>query len=357
MTARVIFGPASWFPESFEWADPNNRRFRLKAVQRRGFSPQTFCIPVFVLDRTMRVTVLGTSSAIPTFKRALSGTLLEREGESMLFDCGEGTQYQLMRAGSRRGRLNTILITHLHGDHFYGLPGLLSSLSLNQREKPLTIFGPRGIGRYVDFIMNFPKRQYQSFEIEVHEIEPGFSGVLKDHDEYRILTEPLDHRVPTHGYRLEEKPRLGAFDGERADELGVPFGPERGRLLRGESITLEDGRTISPEDLVGPPQPGQSFAYCTDTTLSFGAKRLAADVDLLLHESTYGDEFHHLALERKHSTIREACAVARAAGARRFVATHFSTRYDREKIKGLEHEGRDIYEDVIFANDLMTIEF
>ncbi|MFT7618057.1 MAG: ribonuclease Z [Planctomycetota bacterium] len=304
----------------------------------------------------MRVTVLGTSSAIPTFKRALSGTLLERDGESFLFDCGEGTQYQLMRAGSRRGRLNTILITHLHGDHYYGLPGLLSSLSLNQRETPITIFGPAGLRRYVDFVMNFPRRQHQSFEVTVNEIQPGFVGVLRDTPEYRIITEPLDHRLPTHGYRVEEKPRLGAFDASKADDLGVPFGPERGQLLRGETITLKDGRMISPADLVGPPKPGQSFAYCTDTTLCLGAKRLADGVDLLLHESTYGDEFHHLAQERKHATIREACAVARAARVKRFVATHFSTRYDRDKIKELEIEGQDIFPEVIMAHDLMCIE-
>ncbi len=275
----------------------------------------------------------------------------------MLFDCGEGTQYQLMRASAKRGRLNTILITHLHGDHFYGLPGLLSSLSLNQRETPLTIFGPKGLAKYVDFVMNFPRRQHQTFPITVNEIAPGFSGVLGETSEYRILTEPLDHRLPTHGYRLEEKPRLGSFDASKADEIGVPFGPERGQLLRGETITLKDGRSVSPSDLVGPPKPGQSFAYCTDTTLCLGAKRLASHVDLLIHESTYGDEFHHLAQERKHATIREACAVAKAAGAKRFVATHFSTRYDREKLKGLLDEGQEIFPDLVLAQDLMTVEF
>ncbi len=275
----------------------------------------------------------------------------------MLFDCGEGTQYQLMRAGTKRGKLNTILITHLHGDHYYGLPGLLSSLSLNQREHPLTIFGPRGIARYVDFVLNFPRRHHQTFEVNVEEIDTGFSGLLRETKEYRILTEPLVHRLPTQGYRVEEKPRLGVFDATKADDLGVPFGPERGQLLRGESITLADGRVITPDDLVGPPKAGQSFAYCTDTTLCLGAKRLAKNAGLLIHESTYSDEFHHLAQERMHATIREAAAVARAAGAKQFIATHFSTRYDREKIKDLEREGQEIYPDLIMAQDLMTVDF
>lgn len=327
-----------------------------KAISAVAVLPQPFCTVWFVLDRRMRVTVLGTSSAIPTFKRALSGTLLEREGESFLFDCGEGTQYQLMRAGSKRGRLNTILITHLHGDHYYGLPGLLASLSLNQRETPLSIYGPIGLRRYVEFVMNFPRRQHQSFKVTVHEIPRGFAGVLRDTPEYRICTAPLEHRLPTHGYRIEEKPRLGAFDATKADDLGVPFGPERGQLLRGENVTLEDGRVVKPSDLVGPPQPGKVFAYCTDTTLCLGAKRLAEGADLLLHESTYGDEFHHLAQERMHATIREACAIAKAADVKKFVATHFSTRYDREKIKALEIEGQDVFPDVIMAHDLMTLE-
>ncbi len=336
--------------------DVNNGSIPLKAAHMLPPVPQTFSKSSFVLNSSMRVTVLGTSSAIPTFKRALSATLVERDGDAMLFDCGEGTQYQLMRCSARRGRLSTILITHLHGDHYYGLPGLLSSLSLNQREKGLKIIGPRGIAHYLDFILNFPRRQHQSFPIDVQEIEPGFEGVLVDEENFRVLTAPLDHRLPTQGYRLEEKARPGAFDGAKADALGVPFGPERGQLLRGESITLASGRTIHPEDLIGPPRPGKCFAYCTDTTLSFGAVKLARNADLLLHESTYGDAFHHLAQERKHATIREAAAVARAAGARRFVATHFSTRYDRELIKVLKQEGEGIYPDIIFAQDLMTIE-
>ncbi len=304
----------------------------------------------------MRVTILGTSSATPTFKRALSGTLVEREGESFLFDCGEGTQYQLMRAGVRRGRLGTILITHLHGDHYYGLPGLLSSLGLNQRESSIRIIGPQGIRRFVDFVLNFPKRFALPFPVECHELPPGFEGVVHETDEIRIVSAPLEHRLPTHGYRFEEKPRPGAFDAEKADALGIPFGPERGRLIRGETITLADGRQIGPQDIVGPPRPGRSFAYCTDTTLCLGAKRLAQDVDLLVHESTYGEEFWQLADERKHATIRQAAVLARAARARTFVATHFSTRYDREKIRELEDEGRAIVSDLIMASDLMSVE-
>lgn len=306
---------------------------------------------------SVRAIVLGTSSAIPTFKRALSATVLERDGESFMFDCGEGTQFQFMRAGLRRGRLRTIFVTHLHGDHFYGLPGFLSSLNLNQREEPIDIYGPQGLKRFVDFVVGFPRRFSYGYEIRIHELEPGFEGCVIDSEEFVVRSLPLDHRLPTHGYRFEEKPRPGVFDAEKADELGIPFGPERGRLQRGEPLTLANGRVVRPEDVIGPPRPGKAFAYVTDTAICLNAKRLAQDCDLLIHESTYGDEMLHLAFERKHTTMRQAATIARAARARRFVATHFSTRYDRDAIAELEREGRIAYPDLVMAKDLLEIEF
>lgn len=305
---------------------------------------------------TVQITILGTSSAIPTFKRALSGVVLDRGRDSFLFDCGEGTQFQLLRIGGRTARLGAIFITHLHGDHFYGLPGLLSSLNLNRREAPLAIYGPAGLRRFVDFVLTFPKRLSYTFEVSVEELPPGFEGTVLDTDEFRVTSLPLDHRVPTHGYRFEEKPRSGVFDADLADEIGVPFGPERGRLIRGESVTLPSGRVVLPAELVGPPRPGKVFSYCTDTAFAINAKRLAQNADLLIHESTYADDAIDLAHERKHSTIRQAAAIARGAGAKQFVATHFSTRYDRELILGLEAEGREVFPNLIMAKDLLSVE-
>ena len=304
----------------------------------------------------VRVTILGTSSAIPTFKRSLSGTLLDYEADTFLFDCGEGTQFQFMRAGARRGRLRAIFITHLHGDHYYGLPGLLSSLNLNRRTAPLDIYGPTGIARFVDFVTNFPRRQNAGYAIRCHELARGFVGVVCETKDYVVRTRPLSHRVPTQGYRFEERPRRGTFDVERAEELGVPFGPERRQLQDGETVTLADGTVVRPQEVVGPPKVGRSFAYCTDTELCIDAKRLADNCDLLVHEATYGDELANLAFERQHATIRQAATVAAAAGAKRFVATHFSTRYDRESIGTLEREGRAVYPDLLMARDLMTVE-
>jgi ribonuclease Z len=156
---------------------------------------------------------------------------------------------------------------------------------------------------------------------------------------------PLDHTIPSLGYRFQEKDLPGKFDGSKADAMGVPFGPERGLLQRGESITLRDGRVVHPEELVGPPRQGKSVAYITDTGFCIAARRLATDVDLIIHEATYGDDQLDMALDRKHSTIRHAATIARGAGAKKFIATHFSTRYEGAALAQLETEGREVFPD------------
>lgn len=305
----------------------------------------------------MKATILGTSSAMPTFRRSLSGTMLERENESFLFDCGEGTQFQIMRAGLRRGALRSIFITHLHGDHFFGLPGLLATLGLNRRDKPMDVWGPRGLKKFIEQVLSCPRPYELSFPVRIHEIAPNFKGILVDTDAYQISTEPLHHRVPTQGYRLEEKPRPGVFDAARADELGIPFGRERGALHHGRSVTLEDGTIIEPEQVVGPSQPGKVFAYCTDTVPCDEAVNLAWNADLLVHEATYADAERDLAIERRHCTIRQAATVALDAEAKKLVATHFSTRYRYRDLEKMALEGREVFENLVMAEDLMTIEF
>jgi len=304
----------------------------------------------------IEVVILGTSSAAPTVRRGLSGTILIREGETILLDCGEGTQFRMLEARVPRRKFHHVFISHLHGDHIFGLPGLISSLNLGQREYPLHLWGPRGLERYISFVVNFPRRRTLGFEIIHHEFPPGFEGVVCESDEWVMTSRALDHTVPAMGYRFEEKELVGHFDGEKADELGVPFGPERSQLQRGETIKLDDGRVISPDDLVGPTRIGRSIVYCTDTAYSKAAQLLAQDADLLIHEATYSDEFHEMAVDRKHSTIRQAATIARDAGARRFVATHFSTRYDGPLLRALAEEGRSVYPDLVMAKDLMRLE-
>lgn len=304
----------------------------------------------------MEVVILGTSSAAPTLRRWLSGTALLREGEVILFDCGEGTQFRFMKADLPRRKFKKILITHLHGDHIFGLGGFISTMNLGGRDVPLDIYGPRGIKRFIEFITTFPRATRLGFPIHVHELPIDYKGVVCEEDEYVILCTPLDHTIPALGYRFQERDLPGRFDGEKADALGVPFGPERGRLQQGKSITLADGRVIRPEDLIGPPRTGKSVAYITDTGYCENAREIADGVDLLIHEATFGDELLDMALARKHSTIRHAATIARAARARKFVATHFSTRYDGAAMSELEAEGRSVYPDLIMAHDLIRIE-
>lgn len=305
----------------------------------------------------IEVIVLGTSSAAPTTRRGLSGTVVIREGETILFDCGEGTQFRMLQASIPRRKFHHIFISHLHGDHIFGLPGLISSLNLGQREYPLHIWGPRGIRRYIEFVTTFPRPTRIGFDIEFHEFAPRYEGVVCETPAWTVTSLPLDHTLPAMGYRFQEEDLLGRFDGSLADDLGVPFGPERGALQRGESITLEDGTVITPDQLVGPTRTGRSIAYCTDTAYTDTARALASDVDLLIHEATYADDFADMARARKHSTIRQAATIAKDAGALQFVATHFSTRYEFPRmLRQMEKEGREVFPDLVMAEDLMKVE-
>lgn len=304
----------------------------------------------------IEVVILGTSSATPTRHRGLSGTVLLREGETFLFDCGEGTQFKLIEAGVPRRKFHHIFISHLHGDHIFGLGGLISTLNLGGREIPLHIHGPRGIKRFVEFIVNFPRPTRLKFQVHLHELAPSHTGIVWEERDWTVYGMPLDHTLPAIGYRFQEKDRPGFFDDAKAEALGVPFGPERGRLIRGESITLPGGAVVEPGEIVGPPRRGKSVVYCTDTAYCERSIALATDADLLIHEATFGDDDADMARDRKHSTIREAATVALKARVRKFVATHFSTRYDGALLRVLKREGREVFPEMIMAKDLMSIQ-
>lgn len=271
----------------------------------------------------MKVVALGTSSATPTADRYLSALALVTEGSWFLFDCGEGTQYRLLAAPVRMGHLRAVFITHLHGDHVYGLPGLLATLSMQNREEPLDVFGPPGIATFVSTAID-ASHVYLGYELHLGEIA---DSLLFEAEGTRVHAAPLDHTVPTFGFRLEEAERPGKFDPERAAELGIPAGPAFGALQRGESVMLDDGRVIASSEVVGVRRPGRSFAYCSDTRPCEASVALASDCDLLVHEATYGDDAGAMAYARGHSTARQAAKIARAAGVRRLLLTHFSSRY------------------------------
>src|ERR1051326_6975103 len=215
----------------------------------------------------VRIVLLGTSSAVPTLTRGLSATALVREGDVFLFDCGEGTQLQLMRSTVKRSRIHSIFIGHLHGDHLYGIAGLLSTLHLDGREAPLNVFGPEGLRVFLSAAFRTSDLQF-SFKVTLKEFPRGFRGRVLDEDEFFVEALPLDHSIFCLGWRFQEKDKPGTFNLESAEELGIPRGPLYGQLQGGESITLANGRVITPDMVLGPPRPGKSVAYCLDTQFS-----------------------------------------------------------------------------------------
>ncbi len=293
---------------------------------------------------------LGTASAVPTKERHLSALAVERKGRVLLFDCGEGTQYQLLHAGLSRARIDAIFVTHLHGDHCYGLPGLLSTLALQQRTDPVTLVLPPG-GRAM--LESIPGAAPADCPFPVRITEGGedlTAATVYETDEFTVTARPLAHRTFTMGFRLEERPRPGRFNPERACALGVPEGPAFARLQGGEPVTLDDGTTVRPEQVLGPPRPGIAFAYVTDTRPCDGGRALADDADLLYHEGTFAEDLQSRAVQTGHSTAREAATVARDAGAGRLLLGHISARYDDPST--LEAEARAVFPDAAVAEEL-----
>jgi ribonuclease Z len=272
---------------------------------------------------SMRVTFLGTSGAIPTTERGPSALLVNREGERLLFDCGEGTQRQMMRFGTGF-EVSHVFVTHLHGDHVLGLPGLVQTWGFNGRDDPLEVHVPAGTGDEIERLVRVGDHQ-PAFPIRVREVSPG--DVALDADDYEVRAFATEHRTRSVGYALVEDDRPGRFDRERAEELGVPVGPKFSTLHEGDPVELDDGTVVRPEQVVGDPRPGRRFAYTGDTRPREETVEAAADADLLVHDATFADEETSRARETAHSTAREAAEVARRAGAKRLALTHISSRY------------------------------
>ncbi len=302
----------------------------------------------------MRVIPLGTSSGKPTLKRNVSALAVAREAEWLLFDCGEGAQMQVPRAGLNPSRLAAVFITHLHGDHFNGVAGLLSTMGLDRRTRGLTLVGPKGIREYLDTLERL-RVIFLKYPVELKELA-SLTGpaIVYDTAEYTVTARPLDHRLFALGYRVDERPKPGRFSVERARELRVPEGPLWGLLQSGQDLKLEDGRTIHSSDVLGEPRPGKSVAYCLDTRPCASSIELARNCDLLIHEATFTEEFAAEAQQYGHSTAAQAARTARDAGARRLLITHFSSRFPDPALLLLE--ARAIFPGTILAEDLMEIE-
>lgn len=299
---------------------------------------------------TLSLTFLGTGAAIPSLERNVAALALAREGETLLFDCGEGTQRQMMRYGVSFA-IRDIFFTHFHGDHLLGLTGLVRTLGLQDRSDTLRLYGPRGGRRILEHALAVGIER-NKFPVEIAELAPG-ERVARG--EYDVVAVEADHRAPSLGYVLEEHTRLGRFQPERVRALGVPEGPLWGRLHRGETVDLPDGRRVGPEDLVGPPRPGRKVVISGDSRPSAALTAAAAGADLLVHEATFSAEEGDKAVQTGHSTATEAARVAREAGVRRLVLTHISARYTREAPELVE-EAKAVFPATVVARDGMIVE-
>ncbi len=297
----------------------------------------------------LRITFLGTSGTTPTVERNPSAILLNFRGERILFDCGEGTQRQMMRAKTGFRNLNNIFITHFHTDHFIGLFGLIETMSLNERKDKLTIYTPRGGKKLID-VFNEMGYFRLDFEIEVIELKNGDSV---NGEGYRIECAEVKHNIPCLAYAFVEKNRPGKFNRDRAISLGIPPGPLFKKLQMGEPVII-DGKKILPEEVVGPERKGRKVVYSGDTRPCDAVVDLSRDADLLIHESAFGEDLRERAIETFHSTSLEAGEIARKANVKRLVLTHISPRYDRGDV--LISDAKKVFPDVIVAEDLMTLD-
>jgi ribonuclease Z len=297
----------------------------------------------------MRVTFLGTAAARPTVGRNVSSLVIQREGETMMFDCGEGTQRQMMRYGTGFS-IDDIFFSHLHADHFLGVIGLLRTMGLQGREEPIRLWTAAGTEQLLSGAVHLGMDRVP-FEVSIRGLA---AGERLEREEYEIVPFSTAHVGHSLGYALVEHERLGRFDPERARELGVAEGPLWGKLHHGHSVEV-DGRTVLASEVVGPPRPGRIVVYTGDTRPSRQTLESAAGADLLIHEATFSQEEAERAVQTRHSTAREAASVAREASVRKLALTHFSPRYADDP-RSLEREARAVFPDTVAAFDGLAIE-
>jgi ribonuclease Z len=291
---------------------------------------------------------LGTSGSVPTAKRAPSALLLRRGGERLLVDCGEGTQRQLLRSAVGLIELREVFLTHFHADHYLGLPGMLKTFALRGREAPLTIYGPRGLKDLLGTL----RRVFGKLPYPVELVELSAGDVLR-RGGYDLVTFPVAHGVESLGFALVERARPGRFDVQVADELGVPAGPERGRLQAGQPVHLPGGRIVEPGEVLGPERPGRKIVLTGDTGSSATVAEAARGAEVLVHEATFLDEERERAQETAHSTALEAAEVALEAGVGLLALTHLSNRYFGSEIA---REARTIFPDTVVPKDFDVID-
>ncbi|WP_338749964.1 ribonuclease Z [Bacillus sp. FJAT-52991] len=302
----------------------------------------------------MELLFLGTGAGMPAKMRNVSSValkMLNERGAVWLFDCGEATQHQILHTSLKPRRVEKIFITHLHGDHIFGLPGFLGSRSFQGGDLPLTVYGPPGIKEFIEVSLRVSCTRLQ-YELTVVEIE---EGIIFEDETMRVETRLLDHGIASYGYRVCEKDKPGVLLVDRLKADGIPPGPYYKEIKEGRTIQLADGRLIVPDAYVGPSQKGKVLAILGDTRPCEAAGMLAQEADLLVHEATFAADQPQMAHDYFHSTTQQAAKIAREAGAKALCLTHISSRYTKEEVALLQTEAEAVFAPVIIAYDLMEL--
>lgn len=302
----------------------------------------------------MEVFFLGTGAGVPAKLRNVTSIalkLLEERGAIWLFDCGEATQHQILHTSIKPRRIEKIFITHLHGDHIYGLPGLLSSRSFQGGESAVTIYGPKGIKDFVQICLSV-SQTYLKYPLHFVEID---EGTIFEDEQFVVEARLLEHGIPSYGYRVTEKDKPGTLLVEKLQEEGIPPGPLYKKIKNGEHVVLEDGRVIDPGMFQGPSQKGRVVSILGDTRICEACFTLAREADLLVHEATFASGEENLAFEYFHSTTFQAAKVANEAHVKKLCLTHISSRYDRSAWQALAQEAQKTFTNTVVAEDFMEI--
>ena len=302
----------------------------------------------------MELQFLGTGAGVPAKMRNVSSIalkLLDERNEIWLFDCGEATQQQILNTTIRPGKIKKIFITHLHGDHIFGLPGLLTSRSFQGGEDELIVYGPKGIKRFIDASISVSHSQL-GYPLKVVEFEED--GVLFFDPQFRVEAMKLEHGIPSYGFRITEADQIGELKAEELRAIGVPFGPIFGRLKRGEVVTLEDGRVIDGKDYVSEDIKGRVVVICGDTRFTPKSITLAQNANVLVHEATYEADKEKTARQHFHSTSKQAATIALEANVQQLYLTHISARYLGHQVSQLEQEARKVFPQTKVVKDFDT---